>query len=139
MLSLRVLGCWWLYFYWEKWESPAHMQWFTFIVPKWCLLWSEVASSEFFQQLQDVQRCWLHMYHCWLVNRKPILTRSYNTCSTSKKNLYEPLPLLVFGMLPIICGLLALTLPETLNKSLPDTVCFLYVNKISLQTKCFLL
>ncbi|XP_016943475.3 organic cation transporter protein isoform X1 [Drosophila suzukii] len=35
---------------------------------------------------------------------------------------YEPLPLLLFGGLSMVAGLLSLLLPETFNRKLPDTV-----------------
>ncbi|XP_017040796.1 LOW QUALITY PROTEIN: organic cation transporter protein [Drosophila ficusphila] len=35
---------------------------------------------------------------------------------------YEPLPLLLFGVISLIAGLFSLLLPETFNKKLPDTV-----------------
>ena len=37
-------------------------------------------------------------------------------------SVWEPLPYFVFGILEIIAGVVALLLPETLGKNLPDTL-----------------
>ena len=37
-------------------------------------------------------------------------------------SVWEPLPYFVFGLLEVIAGCLALLLPETLGKNLPDTL-----------------
>lgn len=37
-------------------------------------------------------------------------------------DIWTPLPMLVFGTISFVCGLLSLYLPETLNKKLPETI-----------------
>ncbi|KAF7277417.1 hypothetical protein GWI33_007518, partial [Rhynchophorus ferrugineus] len=37
-------------------------------------------------------------------------------------HIWQPLPLLIFGSLALIGGILSLVLPETLNKKLPETI-----------------
>lgn len=39
-----------------------------------------------------------------------------------KAEYWQPLPLLIFGGLAFAGGLMALLLPETMNKTLPDTI-----------------
>lgn len=37
-------------------------------------------------------------------------------------DVWKPFPLIIFGSLSLVCGLLSLFLPETLNKKLPETI-----------------
>lgn len=37
-------------------------------------------------------------------------------------DIWKPMPLMIFGSLAFVCGLLSLYLPETLNKKLPETI-----------------
>ncbi|KAB7506790.1 Organic cation transporter protein [Armadillidium nasatum] len=42
--------------------------------------------------------------------------------STSLKQIYTPLPMLLFGLLSLLSSLLSITMPETLGEKLPDTI-----------------
>lgn len=39
-----------------------------------------------------------------------------------QSHIWQPLPLLIFGVLALIGGLMSMVLPETLNKKLPETI-----------------
>jgi MFS transporter, OCT family, solute carrier family 22 (organic cation transporter), member 4/5 len=46
----------------------------------------------------------------------------FKTCTDLQSRYYEPLPLFLFGAVSFIGGLLALYLPETFRRKLPETV-----------------
>lgn len=39
-----------------------------------------------------------------------------------KAKLWNPFPLIIFGIIALIGGIMSLVLPETLNKKLPETI-----------------